>query len=54
MVRVAGDDWADRLKLTNKADKLKSEKIHIALYPSTSPLFTAINDRLTRASTERV
>jgi L-threonylcarbamoyladenylate synthase len=37
-----------------KADKLMGEKIHIALYPSTSQLFTAINDRLTRASTERV
>ena len=37
-----------------KADKLMSEKIHIALYPSTNQLFTAINDRLTRASTERV
>ena len=37
-----------------KADKLMSEKIHIALYPSTNQLFKAINDRLTRASTERV
>ena len=37
-----------------KADKLMSEKIHIALYPSINQLFTAINDRLTRASTERV
>lgn len=37
-----------------KADKLMREKIHIALYPSTSKSFNAINDRLTRASTERV
>jgi L-threonylcarbamoyladenylate synthase len=38
----------------HKADKLMCKKIHIALYPSTSQLFSAINDRLTRASTERV
>lgn len=37
-----------------EADKLRKKKIHIALYPSSSHSFEAINDRLTRASTKRV
>ena len=36
-----------------KADKLNKEKIHISLYSSINDSFTAINDRLTRASTKR-
>ena len=40
-------------KILNDADKLKKKRIHASLFPSDDGLLSAVNDRLSRAATER-
>ena len=40
-------------KILHDADKLKKKRIHVALFPLGDGLLSAVNDRLSRAATER-
>ena len=40
-------------KILNDADKLKKKRIHVALFQEDNGLLSAVNDRLSRAATER-
>jgi hypothetical protein len=37
--------------ILNDADELEKERIHVSLFPKSDGLLSAVNDRLTRAST---